>query len=447
MIQTLQRRFILTAMIAISVFVLVLLGVTNGMNAYSTYRQNIDILKDLCASAAEGELFLPDSGEPRAAGTAAATATPGDATASDVLPAELLPDREEKRRFRWFGIDLADNYKNSAVFFVVAVNRAGTIVSINAARLVDGMTDEIRELAKSVIDRGETYGRTGGYRFRSVDASDGTGRVYVFHDISYQRYAVIRVAYTSLLVGILCIEIMYFFVRILARRAIRPIAQNMERQKQFITDAGHELKTPVAIIMANTEAMELCTGETKWSRNIREQAHRLSGLTQNLLTLAKIDENTFMESVELVSLTKTVNSVVDMFVEPAALKHIVIDGDIGDGVELKANPDMMTRLISTLLDNAVKYASSDSAILITLKKEDNGARFVIKNRCDELPQCEPEKLFDRFYRADAARTQKKGGYGIGLSAAQAITELHKGNISVRYEAENVIAFTVWLPQL
>ena len=116
MIQTLQRRFILTAMIAISVFVLVLLGVTNGMNAYSTYRQNIDILKDLCASAAEGELFLPETGESRAAGTAGPQAvTPGDATASDVLPEELLSGREEKRGFRWFGIDLADNYKNSAV--------------------------------------------------------------------------------------------------------------------------------------------------------------------------------------------------------------------------------------------------------------------------------------------------------------------------------------------
>ncbi len=443
MIQTLQKRFILTAMIAISVFVLVLLGITNGMNAYSTYRQNMDILKDLCNNAAAGTLFIPENGS----SNAPATATPGDATASDVLTAGILSGQEEKRGFRWFGIDLADNYKNSAVFFVVAVNAEGDIYSINAARLADGMTEEIKALAQNVVEKGDDHGRAGSYRFRRVETADGNGRVYVFHDISYQRYAVIRVAYTSLLVGILCIEIMYFFVRILARKAIRPIAQNMERQKQFVTDAGHELKTPVAIIMANTEAMELCTGETKWSRNIREQAQRLSGLTQNLLTLAKIDENTFMESVEQVSMTKTVNSVIDMFMEPAALKHILIEGDVAEQVELRANADMMTRLISTLLDNAVKYASSDSTVHISLKKADSGAVFVIKNRCDELPQCEPEKLFDRFYRADAARTQKKGGYGIGLSAAQAITELHKGVISVKYEPENVIAFTVKLPLL
>lgn len=439
MIQTLQKRFILTAMIAISVFVLVLLGITNGMNAYSTYRQNVDILDELCDNAAE--MFYPDTAAP------AATATVSDATASDIPPGSIVPEESDKRRFNWFGIDLTSNYKNSAVYFLVSVNADGVIHSINTARLANGTMEEARSLAQSVIDRGETHGRTGGYRFKSVLSADGLERIYVFHDISYQRYAVVRVAYTSLLVGVLCIEIMYFFVRILARSAIRPIAQNMERQKQFITDAGHELKTPVAIIMANTEAMELCTGETKWSRNIREQAQRLSGLTQNLLTLAKIDENTFMESVEQVSMTKTVNSVIDMFVEPAALKHIVIEGEIGEGVELKANQDMMTRLISTLLDNAVKYASSDSTIRITLKKADNGAMFVIKNHCDELPQCEPEKLFDRFYRADAARTQKKGGYGIGLSAAQAITELHKGTISVKYEPENVISFTVKLPQL
>ncbi len=435
MIQALQRRFILTAMIAISVFVLVLLGFTNGANAYTTARQNGDILDELCARAAEeGQaLFLPAAG---------ATATDA-ASPTDLLPA-LPPETEDsvKRSFRWFGVDLMDNYRMSAVYFEALIGPGGGIRAVDTDRLPEGREKEAKQLAASVIVKSEKKGRSGDYRFQSVEAP--FGRVYVFLDISYQRYAVVRVAYTSLLVGILCIEIMYFFVRVLARKAIRPIAQNMERQKQFITDAGHELKTPVAIIMANTEAMELCTGETKWSRNIREQAQRLSGLTQNLLTLAKIDESTFMESVEQVSLTGTVNSVIDMFMEPAALKHILIEGNVQEGVELKANRDMMTRLISTLLDNAVKYASSDSTIDISLKKADNGAVFVIKNRCDQLPQCEPDKLFDRFYRADAARTQKHGGYGIGLSAAQAITELHKGTISVKYEPENVIAFTVKL---
>ncbi len=419
MIRTLQRRFILTAMIAISVFVLVLLGVTNGMNALSTHRQNMEILEELCAAAA---------GDP--------SAQPPEATSGD---AEA---ERGQRRFNWFGVDLTDNYKNAAAYFIATVDAAGEIVSVDAVR-ISGDDGSLRPLVQGVLDRGEANGLTGAYRFKST-ALPGGGSAYVFHDISYQRYAVVRVAYTSLLVGILCIEIMYFFVRVLARRAILPIAQNMERQKQFITDAGHELKTPVAIIMANTEAMELCTGETKWSRNIREQAQRLSGLTQNLLTLAKIDENTFRETVETVSLTDTVNNVTAMFIEPAALKHILIESDVAENVTLTANPDMMTRLISTLLDNAVKYASSDSTVFITLHPSEDGAAFVIKNRCDELPRCEPEKLFDRFYRADAARTQKKGGYGIGLSAAQAIVELHKGTISVQYEPENVIAFTVRL---
>ena len=419
MIQTLQRQFILTAMIAISVFVLVLLGVTNGMNALSTHRQNMEILEELCAAAA---------GDP--------SAQPPEATSGDAK------EESGQRRFNWFGVDLTDNYKNAAAYFIATVDDAGEIVSVDAVR-ISGDDGSLRPLVQGVLDRGEESGLTGVYRFKST-AVPGGGRAYVFHDISYQRYAVVRVAYTSLLVGILCIEIMYFFVRVLARRAILPIAQNMERQKQFITDAGHELKTPVAIIMANTEAMELCTGETKWSRNIREQAQRLSGLTQNLLTLAKIDENTFRETVETVSLTDTVNNVTAMFIEPAALRHILIESDVAENVTLTANPDMMTRLISTLLDNAVKYASSDSTVFITLHPAEDGAAFVIKNRCDELPQCEPEKLFDRFYRADAARTQKKGGYGIGLSAAQAIVELHKGTISVQYEPENVIAFTVRL---
>ena len=443
MIQTLQKRFILTAMIAISVFVLVLLSIINGANAYSTYRQNRDILQELCENAARGGTA---SGYPGGERVAAVMSSDTDGAAfADATWTEAPPPESSERHFSWFGVDLTDNYRMSAVYFVVTSGEYENTLLIDTSRIPVGSEQEAREIARSVIDKGEESGRVGDYRFLSADKADGSGKVYIFHDISYQRYAVVRVAYTSLLVGILCIEVMYFFVRVLARKSIAPIAKNIERQKQFITDAGHELKTPVAIIMANTEAMELCTGETKWSRNIREQAQRLSGLTQNLLTLAKIDETTFMESVDRVSLTGTVNSVTDMFMEPAALKHILIEGDVAEDVVITANPDMMTRLISTLMDNAVKYASEDSTIHITLKKADNGAVFVIKNHCDELPNCEPEKLFDRFYRADAARTQKKGGgYGIGLSAAQAIVELHKGAISVKYEPENVIAFTVKL---
>ena len=144
MIQTLQRRFILTAMIAISVFVLVLLGVTNGMNAFSTYRQNVDILDELCNSAVGGRLFYPESTAP--------VATVGDATPGDIPPETIMPEDGGKRRFNWFGVDLVGNYKQSAVYFLVSVTPEGTIHSINTARLADDSAEAARTLAESVLD-------------------------------------------------------------------------------------------------------------------------------------------------------------------------------------------------------------------------------------------------------------------------------------------------------
>ena len=157
MIQTLQRRFILTAMIAISVFVLVLLGVTNGMNAFSTYRQNVDILDELCDSAVGGHLFYPEN---------VGAATVSDATPAEIPPESIVPESAGKRRLSWFGVDLIGNYRQSAVYFVVSVTPEWTIHSINPARLGDDPSAQVSELAALQLRMlarertGDSYGKT-----------------------------------------------------------------------------------------------------------------------------------------------------------------------------------------------------------------------------------------------------------------------------------------------
>ena len=150
--------------------------------------------------------------------------------------------------------------------------------------------DEARALAARALASGKDSGRLDSYRFQIVEPAEGTKTVILL-DVSTQRYNVLRVAALSALAGGLAWGAMLVLVMALSRRAIRPIAENMERQRQFVTDAGHELKTPLAIIQANLDAMELMGGESKYSRNIRSQTRRLSDLMQNLLTLARIDEN------------------------------------------------------------------------------------------------------------------------------------------------------------
>ena len=224
-----------------------------------------------------------------------------------------------------------------------------------------------------------------------------------------------------------------------------PIAANMERQRQFVTDAGHELKTPIAIIRANTEAMELISGKTKWSKNIADQVTRLSDLTQNLLTLARADGAPRAGSLEPVDFTAIVEDTARMFQEPMALRGLGLEARVAGNCLLKGNRDQLSTLVSILFDNAVKYAAGDSTLLLRLEQEEKKLLLQLENDCDRLPDCPPDQLFDRFYRGDAARTQTSGGFGIGLSAARVIVQQHRGRITAAYQGQHRIVFTVTLP--
>ena len=262
----------------------------------------------------------------------------------------------------------------------------------------------------------------------------------VFLDVSSQRFDLLRVAALSGLLGLAAWIAMLALVAALSRRAIRPIAENIERQRRFVTDAGHELKTPLAIILANLDAMELTGQESKYSRNIRSQASRLSTLMQNLLTLARIDENAALPDAAPLSLTELCRESAEMFRAPAELRRLTLSADIAEGVSVNGSRAMLQQLLSTLLDNAVKYSPEGGEIGVRLRQEDRVVLRVSNDVGEERPDI--TRLFDRFYRSDSSRSQK-GGFGIGLSAAQAIVRQHKGEIEAHYEGDTIV-FTVRL---
>ena len=183
--------------------------------------------------------------------------------------------------------------------------------------------------------------------------------------------------------------------------------------------------------------MELLGGENKYSRNIRSQTLRLSTLMQNLLTLARLDENSAVADLAPLDFSALTREAAEMFRAPAQLRKLTLTTAIEDGVTVNGSRVMLQQLLSTLLDNAVKYSAEGGEITVALKKSEK-AVLTIANTVTEKPPL--DRLFDRFYRADSSRSQK-GGFGIGLSAAQAIVERHKGSIGAAYEGETIV-FTV-----
>lgn len=410
MIRTLQKEFTVTAMIAVTVLLVLLLGGINLFNILSVVR--------------DGEALL---------GALAAQKDFGPAPRDEFL----RPDGEDGLFRR--SPDAGD--RMSALTFSVRFDGDGALVGSDLSRIADLGEEDAAALARQALDSGKTGGRIGSFRFRVVQPAPEC-RTVVFLDMSRQAHELLRVAALSGLGGIAAWLAMLFLVRTLSRLAIRPVAENMERQRRFVTDAGHELKTPLAIIRANAEAMELMGGESKYSRNILSQAARLSDLMQNLLTLARYDEGAALQDRQALSLTALTQEVWDSFLAPAELKKLSCSADLARDVTVSGSPVQLRQLLSILLDNAVKYCPEGGSLSLSLRREDKAVLCVKNSVSEKAP--DPERFFDRFFRADASRSRETGGNGIGLSAAQAIAQGHKGSIHAAYAGDAII-FTLTLP--
>lgn len=410
MTKILQKRFVLTAMTAITLLLLVLIGTINIANSLIANRQINQVLFELVES--EG-LYTPPLQQPE-------THPP--------FPSMPTPD------------DMM-----GARYFFVRFDIDGQIIQSNVNNILSVSVEEAQALALELYGTAKESGTTGNFKYKITHARDQQSSLMIFLDISSHQRSVLTVLAASFSVGLLCWIIMFLLVLLLSNRAIYPVALNMEKQKQFVTNAGHEIKTPLAIILANTDALELHHGETKWSRNIRTQAVRLDGLMQNLLILAKMDERQEMLPTTEFSIPLLLEETLDFYSETIAARKLCLKTDIQPDITMRANRDSVMQLLSILLDNATKYAPEGGNVSVSLKKQNRAIILQVKNSCETAPEEDIEKLFDRFYRGDRARTQKNGGYGIGLSAARAIAEANHGKIVANYDAtQKMIVFSVTL---
>ena len=231
----------------------------------------------------------------------------------------------------------------------------------------------------------------------------------------------------------------FVIIRIFSNFAIRPEIRNAENQKKFITNASHELKTPLAVIRANTELEMMMHGEDEWNRSTMNQVDRMTGLIQNLVMIARADEKANKEDMAETDVSKVVSDTADTFLPVATQSGKSMRKEISEGVTMLTNEAHIRQLVSLLVDNAIKYCDDGGEIGVLLSQKGKGVRIEISNSYAEGGSQDYSRFFDRFYRQDESHNIDKGGYGIGLSIADSLVRRYKGKIDVSWK-DGVISF-------
>ena len=300
----------------------------------------------------------------------------------------------------------------------------------------DGIRPELRE----------ERGKADGYLYCAALQMDGSVS-YAFLDVSQEMDAMLRIMLITVLMGAALWFLILIIVFILSKKAIAPIAENIEKQRLFITNAGHEFKTPLAVIISNVDVQELHGGKTKWLENIRTQALRLSDLTKQMLTLAKMEETgTSAFTSTTFDASQVLEETIRIFQESAAIRGIRVQTDVEAGVEMHFPKDQYRQLLELLLDNAVKYGKENGFLSAALHADRKMVHLTFKNDCEALPDVDPDRLFDRFYRPDLSRNRNTGGSGIGLAVVRAIAEQGGGSAKAHFLENQVVEFAVELPR-
>ena len=333
-------------------------------------------------------------------------------------------------------------------YFSVVYKEDKTLYSTNLDHLSNLSKEQALSYANKVIKNSRSSGvfKVGSQFYSYQITQDSKTKRYLLVVLDSTNYLESRNDFFWLSIQ-LCFYSFIFFVLVVSgfsNFAIRPYIKNYENQKRFITNAGHELKTPLAIISANTELQELMTGENEWTESTKDQIKRLSNLINQMVVLARLEEQPDVTLVD-VNFSEVVKKVAGNFksvIEKAGKKYEI---KLQEDIHVKATEDELYELVSILIDNACKYCDDDGQIFVTLTKAKRGkrARLTVANSYADGKNVDYSRFFDRFYREDESHNQKQPGYGIGLSMAESLVRIFKGRIWVSYK-KGLIGFTVLL---
>lgn len=444
MIKKLQKKFIFIAAVSFLTVMVVVLGAINVANVYHMEERADGLITML---AENGGKFPNDKERKPEAQRAAESGQSGKTEPWAMGGEGTKPTGGGLHQGRGFQMSPETPFETR--YFTVTADEQGTITAVDMSHIAALSDSEARQYAKNVLKGSRREGYTDTYRYAvipmgEVVPAEQEGQLLIFVDCRNQIDTVMAFFWNSFGTALISLAVVLILLTILSRRAIRPIIESIEKQKQFITDAGHEIKTPLAIISANNDVIEMTAGPSEWTASTHNQVNRLNGLVKNLLTLAKMEEG----QVDLVFSDLVISDVVKetawSFIPLAEKRSINLEVEVQPGIVVKGDEASLCHLTAILVDNAIKYGKEGSDIQVTLEKRGKTCCLEVRNLCHSMPEGDLFRLFDRFYRADQSRSRESGGYGIGLSVAQAIVQAHDGQISARNEGGDVICFAVEL---
>ena len=436
MIKKIRRRFILSAVLSVVVVLIVILAAINMIN-YFRVVSDADALLNLLSENGgafpdrynnaevfgNDDDFDPDEMMDEAGGFSRdeKMIIPPDKKGN---PAFSSPETEYETRF--FSV----RFKN------------GSLLSTDTGRIAAVDTEEAASLGSEALENNKESGFIGDYRYKVSEDEDET--LVVFVDCGRKLSDILKVTLISFAVGGGALAAVSLLIVLFSAKIVKPITDSYEKQKRFITDAGHEIKTPIAIINADREVLEAEVGKSDWLDDIGTQTKRLSDLTADLIFLSKMEEVGKTGFLPF-SLSDACQETAEQFYAHAEAdsKEYIID--IEKGITFNGDEKSIRRLISVITDNAFKYSPEGGRVSVNLGKDNKSINLTVKNTCSEIPSDEVlEHLFDRFYRIDKSRNSESGGHGIGLSIAKAVVDAHKGKISARHDGSEMI-FEINLP--
>ncbi|MBQ9806676.1 MAG: HAMP domain-containing histidine kinase [Clostridia bacterium] len=412
MIYRLRRKFILISTVAIFSVIALMFGIILALNI-SSMNRNMDILAD---RVSEGGGRFPGSVEEKP-----------------------HPDKEPQRNEQDFAF-ITPETPFSTRHFTVFFDQNGEVAKTNTDAIYSITEETAIEYAEKVMKDDAERGWISSYRYKIFSTDMGKGVVFV--DGSMNRSSLMQSMTIAGFVLLGCAALVLLLIILLSGRVVKPIAESYEKQKQFITDANHELKTPLTLILANLDIAEAELGKNEWLDDIRSEGQRMAELVNQLVALSRMDEEGKSLNLTEVAFGELVDDTVSEFEPLARERGKLLTASVDKEISYFGDEALLHRLVGILMDNAIKYCDQDGEISVTLHR---GRRIVltVENTYAAVGELELNRLFDRFYRADKAR-KFTGGYGVGLSMAKAIVGKHKGEITAYKKDSAHIGFKVVL---
>lgn len=433
-IKRLKRRFIALAMVSLTILLAFIVTGMNIMN-YNDVVSDADARLDVLEQNVERFQTWHENGDKRMG------PKPEDLGDGNRPDEEFLFGKGGQGGPR-MSMDEAEESR----FFTVEVGEDGSVKQINVDRISAVKDAEAEKYAEEAIASGDENGFVNEFRYSVIN--DGSTKRVTFLDCGRVLESFRSFLRASIIMSLAGLALVFAAITFFAGRIIKPVAESYEKQKRFITDAGHEIKTPLAIIKANLDVIKMDPDSTEESlQDIDEQVDRLAGLTNDLVYLSRMEEAEDSLVMSDVPLSDIVNETASSFEALAKERGKMIELDVEPLLSINGSTKEIEKLVSILLENAVKYSDESEPIKVSLKKDGKNCTLEVSNRTTEEVSSESlAHVFERFYRTDESRNSATGGHGIGLSMASAIVNAHKGKISARTTDGHDFTVSAVLPQ-